>query len=124
MIRFLRGVVIAGLLAAPVAAAEPYNLTKSDMAEIEQSVRRKLKDPESARFRAFTARKTEYGAIVCGFVNAKNSYGGYTGFAPFSGYFMKEQTSMSGRTSLSVVTIGDTSDTLFVVRLNCPENDL
>ena len=45
-------------------------------------VQDKLKDGDSARF-----RNMRYGALqkggVCGEVNAKNSYGGYVGFAPF-----------------------------------------
>lgn len=42
-------------------------------------VKSELKDPESAQFQNLE----EYGSIVCGEVNAKNSYGGYSGFKPF-----------------------------------------
>jgi hypothetical protein len=46
-----------------------------------------LKEPGSARFGAIGAsRDTTSGLIyVCGFVNAKNSFGGFTGMQPFSG---------------------------------------
>lgn len=46
------------------------------------NLKRSLKDPESARVSGVYTVKTEYSgdAInVCGFINAKNSYGGYTG---------------------------------------------
>lgn len=59
------------------AHAAPAN-TKL-IAQAKESVTRKLKDPESARFRGvFTMRGS-----VCGEVNAKNSYGGYVGFKRF-----------------------------------------
>jgi hypothetical protein len=38
-----------------------------------------LKDPGSAQFRNLK----RYTRMVCGEVNAKNSYGGYVGFEPF-----------------------------------------
>lgn len=43
----------------------------------------KLKDPESARFRNLRIVDYKGGKLICGEVNAKNSYGGYVGFAPF-----------------------------------------
>lgn len=55
---------------------------------IEGAIRDQLKDPESAQFTGFTTprkevmvdqRKFIYGYSSCVFVNAKNSYGGYTG---------------------------------------------
>lgn len=43
-----------------------------------------LKDPESARFRRIYGAKGGVRKIaICGEVNAKNSYGGYTGYKPF-----------------------------------------
>ncbi len=46
-----------------------------------------LKDPDSAKFGPkFSASSSGGEAItVCGLVNAKNSYGGYTGMKPFLG---------------------------------------
>ena len=43
--------------------------------ETEKLTRQHLKDPESAKFQNIKG--------YCGEVNAKNSYGGYTGFKPF-----------------------------------------
>lgn len=47
------------------------------------SVKRSLKDPDSAKFDGVRMVKYQSGNVVCGSVNAKNSYGGYTGFKPF-----------------------------------------
>ncbi|MCE1241424.1 MAG: hypothetical protein LWW83_16035 [Azonexaceae bacterium] len=58
---------------------------------IKKHLNKILKDPDSAKYFEFTApqksffvsdqktRKTIYGYAVCGYVNAKNSYGAYTG---------------------------------------------
>jgi hypothetical protein len=40
-----------------------------------------LKDPESARFTGLVIAPGK--GLVCGWVNAKNSYGGYVGYQPF-----------------------------------------
>lgn len=46
----------------------------------ERSVRNGLKDPDSAQFKGFYMSKSNAG---CGFVNAKNSFGGYVDFKRF-----------------------------------------
>lgn len=55
---------------------------------VEAAIRGQLKDPDSAQFSGITKPKKEvmveqsnfvYGYSSCVFVNAKNSYGGYTG---------------------------------------------
>lgn len=43
-----------------------------------------LKDPDSAKFRNVAIKRYEGLRIVCGEVNAKNSYGAYTGFKKFA----------------------------------------
>lgn len=55
-------------------------ITDAEKAAIRAGVSRQLKDPESARFRWLPNKA---GDNYCGYVNARNSYGGYTGFAPF-----------------------------------------
>lgn len=45
-----------------------------------ETIRQMLKDPDSAQFRNITS----HGNLVCGQVHAKNGFGGYTGFEPFS----------------------------------------
>jgi len=56
----------------------------SQMKEIKAEVAKQLKDPESARFGNINVGKFSNGdLILCGWINAKNSYGGYTGMKPF-----------------------------------------
>lgn len=61
---------------------------KSYKPVVEEAIRNDLKDPESAQFSDMTHPRKEvmvqdgnfvYGYSTCVFVNAKNSYGGYTG---------------------------------------------
>ena len=56
-------------------------LTPAEKLAVARAVQDQLKDPESARFKwsSMMGRNGQY----CGEVNAKNSYGGYTGFRPF-----------------------------------------
>lgn len=79
---------------APVPAErlEPgqvVSLTSQQQNLIREGITKRLNDPESARFGKFGAARTKEGTIiVCGYVNAKNSFGGYTGMAPFMGGFL------------------------------------
>jgi hypothetical protein len=49
--------------------------------KVEAGVRRNLKDPESARFERVTFNPAT--GAGCGYVNARNSMGGYSGFEAF-----------------------------------------
>jgi hypothetical protein len=50
----------------------------------ERAVRGELKDPDAAQFRDVRVNYTEeFGVVACGRVNAKNEFGGYTGFRRF-----------------------------------------
>jgi hypothetical protein len=47
-------------------------------------VKNSLKEPDSAKFQAIRYfEKADGSQFACGLVNAKNSFGGYTGFQPF-----------------------------------------
>jgi len=49
-----------------------------------RAVKNSLKDPESAEFKDVYANYTDgYDVVACGYVNAKNSFGGYTGYKAF-----------------------------------------
>ena len=50
-------------------------------------VRESLKDPESARFSEVRLSRRGGFAVVCGFVNSKNGYGGYAGKERFISLF-------------------------------------
>lgn len=49
----------------------------------QNNVKATLKDPSSAEFKDLLVYKTTGIPVVCGVVNAKNSFGGYTGWTAF-----------------------------------------
>lgn len=58
---------------------------KAEIDSAKKAVISQLKDPESARFGEIWALSGTNGKrSVCGYINAKNSYGGYTGEKMFS----------------------------------------
>lgn len=68
--------------------ADVGNKPENFQSLVESAIRGQLKDPDSAQFSGFTEPRKEvmveksnfvYGYSSCVFVNAKNSYGGYTG---------------------------------------------
>lgn len=64
----------------------PMEITGDMKKKAREGLLKSLKDPGSAQFGEMFAAKTENGeTMICGYVNAKNSYGGYTGMAPFAG---------------------------------------
>ena len=85
----MRRFIIALSLTVAIGTQAPtLAQTQSVDAElIEKSkelVRRELKDPNSADFKdIYVASTPKGGKKVCGWVNAKNSYGGYVGFQRF-----------------------------------------
>lgn len=86
------GIYLAAMSVAPSEAkklkkATPYELSTEQIEAVERGIREDLKDPDSAKFARFAAtREPGSGMItVCGYVNAKNSYGGYTGKQLFYG---------------------------------------
>ncbi len=60
--------------------------------EARKAIVRTLKDPGSAKFgRLFQGRGMSGNETVCGEVNAKNGFGGYTGMTPFV-YFVESDS--------------------------------
>lgn len=58
--------------------------TEKKLIEIVKSeIKEGLKDPSSAQFKDVRIVKVPEGKVVCGQVNAKNSYGGYAGYKYF-----------------------------------------
>ena len=69
------------------ASVKMIKLSSSNWSKVQSAVKSNLKDPDSAKFgryKAFTVNDTG-GKItaICGYVNAKNSYGGYGGMTPY-----------------------------------------
>lgn len=63
------------------------------IAKIQQGIRDHLRDPPSARFGSIIGGRDGAGTLhFCGWVNSKNSYGGYTGRKPFTGLVLDRIT--------------------------------
>lgn len=77
-----------GSVQPAVEVLSPIKLSSADTAAVQAGVRSSLKDPDSAKFGGMVAGKDAKGIVtVCLHVNAKNSYGGYTGMKPMLGVF-------------------------------------
>lgn len=80
-----------GSPSSPPAGNGQYILSDMEKNAIMNGVRARLKDPASAIFGGVVAKKDASGFVyVCGSINAKNSYGGYTGDKPYSGMLAGE----------------------------------
>jgi hypothetical protein len=66
--------VCSGVFAAGTAASQ------ADMDALKIAMEDRLKDAESAKYKDVRIAKD---GTTCGLVNAKNSYGAYSGFEPF-----------------------------------------
>ena len=81
----LRNQVVQQAMAI-VAEFTAYSEKHGEQAAIDESlkaVKRSLKDPDSAKFDGVKVVSAPNGKVLCGFVNGKNSYGGYVGFKRF-----------------------------------------
>jgi hypothetical protein len=74
--------VYAAYLPSPNAAPSPLDARRF-VVEQQESVRKMLSDPESARFRDEFVSIAGSSPIVCGWVNFKNPLGGYDGYRRF-----------------------------------------
>jgi hypothetical protein len=70
----------AAAAAAALVAAAPHPRLDPEEKTVRDAVAAQMKDPDSAEFKG--VKKTSPG-YWCGWVNAKNSFGGYTGYAVF-----------------------------------------
>lgn len=85
--------ILALLLAAGVSgAAQARELNAAEKEVIADAVRDQLKDPDSAQFKWGELKSASY----CGLVNAKNAYGGYTGFSPFMVFTIEREGAITG----------------------------
>lgn len=99
------GLAIA-LAASPVLAQTPRSKAPPAIPEpilvaLKSAAGKKLKDPYSAQYERLQ-RATRPNArgeptdVVCGYVNAKNSYGAYIGAKPFLYFVARQELHMSG----------------------------
>lgn len=102
-------------------ASIPITLTSKQQKAVRAGVAKGMKDPESARFgdKMAGAKKADGAITVCGYVNGKNSYGGYVGMSPFIGVLADGPDGLFG-----LVDIGSsTKDHALVVKL-CRDSGL
>ncbi len=80
----MRRIILLGLSLAGVGGCErvPGTAEYELKGRAEQSVRAHLKDPESAQFTDM--KYYRQASLVCGKVNARNGFGGYTGPKEFT----------------------------------------
>ncbi len=90
-------IVLALAALLPAQAQQP---AKAIAAKARNAVLAALKDPDSAVFEGLYMGNSPAKNVVCGFVNAKNSFGGYTGKKRF--YYFESAAPM-------VVIEGDSS---------------
>lgn len=84
-------------LLATTAVCEARELTSQEKTILAKGFSQGLKDPQSAQFRWLPWQHDGKSATVyCGMVNAKNSYGGYTGFTPFQGIVLTKAGKITG----------------------------
>ena len=105
-------IIFAVSFASPAFANEPYKLTALETQQLEIGVREDLIDPESARFFDIEAVSSSNGLVsVCGYVNAKNSFGGYVGKRAFFGSFRE--------TGFELRSLAQDDDTAAQVKNRC-----
>lgn len=100
----------------------PYTLPPSDVEVVKRDVASSLKDPQSAVFGEMAASISSRGVVqVCGMVNARNSFGGYTGHKPFLGVLA---TNTSGQRVFGVSAVGGTDTESLAVLMVCKRNGI
>jgi hypothetical protein len=76
--------LLHGLIALPILAFAASPSRGQPPADVKAALEEKLKDPESARYSdVFIVQSSEGTSAACGWVNAKNSHGGYVGKTRF-----------------------------------------
>lgn len=100
----------------PIPYTTPVTLSEKLVSWVRKGVAARLKDPESARFGEMKGMSDNNGAIVvCGLVNAKNSFGGYTGMLPFNGLLSEISNGETKRPFLVLGIGGSELDTRVVL---------
>lgn len=90
--RYLLTVYLLVFAVTAARAADLVTLTPQQVRQVQDGVLATLKDPDSARFdHIMAAQATSDGMLtVCGLVNAKNGFGGYSGNMPFVGFLVEK----------------------------------
>lgn len=70
---------------------EPRAATEQEIEYVRAGLDDQFKDADSARFKNVLIVRWNNEDVVCGYVNAKNSFGGYTGYSKFIGAIDQER---------------------------------
>ena len=65
------------------SGADARNIDAREIGEAEYATTQTLRDPSSAKFENVVVVRNAGSVAVCGYVNAKNGFGGYSGAARF-----------------------------------------
>lgn len=88
--KFLSSLVLLvsiSLCAQPATDQTAASVNSALLDEAKEAIAKNLTDPWSLQMRSLSQRTVEGKTMICGEANAKNSFGGYTGFKPF--FFFK-----------------------------------
>lgn len=87
---------VAALIVSAGGCAQEPSVNDRLISEAKDAIKRQLKDPYSAQFENVSVK---HEGIVCGYVNAKNAFGGYVGRKRFVylGTFAKGANFESGK---------------------------
>jgi hypothetical protein len=108
--------------AAPLPDSELRELTEAEKKQLGPLLAATLKDPESAKFIWTKVPKQMPSTFhYCGMVNAKNSYGGYTGAHPFLAVISTDKNKIVVG---SIAGVGGTAIATKVVEDQCAEHGL
>jgi hypothetical protein len=104
----IRGLLVAALAAFAVSAyaVEWRDPSGREVSKLKQAAEMALKDAGSAKYKALMASSSLDGksVVICGFFNAKNSYGGYAGYEPFI-YSTSDNVFRAGSDASSMILI-------------------
>lgn len=105
------------LAAAQISAAGVVAASDADLSAIAVAMDEVLKDATSARLKdvVLVSGDTPGAYMVCGKVNAKNSYGAYAGYEPFMGMRL---TLPEERYSYVVLGVGEASGKVCAGEMN------
>ena len=106
----------------PDPTATPITLSKEQFLAVKYGLGIKLKDPYTASLGGLAASRDGKGIVtVCGNVNAKNSFGAYTGYQSFGGLLGPRS---DGSLAFLVLAFGDTPVNEMAVTAFCRSKGL
>lgn len=106
----------------PPKVTTPYILTREDAVAIQSGLASVVRDPASLILGAAKAATNDKGTVeVCGNVNGKNGFGGYTGDMIYLGMLT---TNQSGQRGFAVVGVGDGSYKSQALSLMCQQSNI